>query len=198
MKQTKVIYLDMDGVITNFHTGVANAHKRPDLAIKASQELWPTDWWYNKELGSEDDIWKPVDKLGIKFWEELQPLPYMEEVLTAVEDSGLPWYICTRARNNPYSVGGKVSWIAEHLGGWFNDIIIMKDKSRLAHPNALLIDDSNKNVTMFQSYGGQAYLFPQPWNHSSGHIETRITGLEQAVRNFKLQAEVNVRLPQST
>jgi 5'(3')-deoxyribonucleotidase len=185
MKQSKVIYLDMDGVLANFSLGLVKAHKRADLASKVLDDNFPTDWWYNNELGTEEDIWKPIDKLGIKFWDSLLPYHYMEDVLTAVEDSGLPWYICTHSRNNASSVGGKINWLAEHLGGWFEDIIMLKDKSRLAHPDALLIDDSNKNISMFRAYGGQAYLFPQPWNDANLFTNSRITGLAKSIKNFK-------------
>ncbi len=33
-----------------------------------------------------------------------------------------------------------------------------------AHPNAILIDDNEKEVDDFRTHGGMAILVPQPWN----------------------------------
>ncbi len=42
------------------------------------------------------------------------------------------------------------------------------DKSLLAGPYRILVDDHDENVRMFRALGGQAVLWPQPWNAMHG------------------------------
>ena len=181
----KVSYLDMDGLICNFCRGLLKAHNRQDLLEEEAKGIFPTDWNFGGKLGTEYYLWKPVDIIGEEFWENLEPYPWMEEVLTILEDSGIKWYLTTCARNDPASYSGKMKWIHHHLGGFFQDVIMIKDKYLLAHENALLIDDNEDNVHMFRDCGGQAHLFSQPWNYANTCSEARIEDLKIYVTCFK-------------
>ena len=44
------------------------------------------------------------------------------------------------------------------------DIALISDKSVLARSTRVLVDDSQENVASFLAAGGEACLFPQPWN----------------------------------
>lgn len=45
-------------------------------------------------------------------------------------------------------------------------MVIAWDKSCLAHPDSILIDDCDENVDKFNDAGGKAILVPQDWNSS--------------------------------
>jgi hypothetical protein len=70
---------------------------------------------------------------------------------------------------SPDCVAGKFEWIQKH---WPSDmqeqVIITSQKHLLARHDTLLIDDSDKNVTSFCGYGGNAILVPRPWNSLHG------------------------------
>ena len=50
------------------------------------------------------------------------------------------------------------------FGRGFRDFLIGPPKWICARPDQLLIDDNDGNVESFRERGGQAILFPQPWN----------------------------------
>jgi hypothetical protein len=53
------------------------------------------------------------------------------------------------------------------------------NKTLLANPRVLLIDDADSNYTKFRAAGGEAVLFPQLWNANAGHTESKLTYLRQ-------------------
>lgn len=193
----KTIYLDMDGVICNFTEGLLAAHNRHDLLKRHYADTYPKDWMMEGELGTEEELWEPVDALGEPFWENLNPLKEMEHILTILDESHINWYLCTHARNTPFSFSGKIKWIHKHLGKDFDRLIMCKVKSKLANPNTLLIDDSSDNCRKFIKAGGNAFAYPQPHNENSEYCSRRVHTTYSVVKTFlempKLEWRENVR-----
>lgn len=75
-------------------------------------------------------------------------------------------FICTKSLPHPRHYAGKMEWIHNNLPKWiWNQIIISNHKETNARAGALLIDDSEENVSKFRhTRGGQAILVPRPWN----------------------------------
>ena len=66
---------------------------------------------------------------------------------------------------DPDCLAGKLEWIHEFTPKWLHrQYLVGPCKQFCAHPEALLIDDSDKNVNKFRDWGGQAVLVPRPWN----------------------------------
>jgi len=71
---------------------------------------------------------------------------------------------------DPEKVGSKVAsakveWIHTFLPKWLREQrLIGTPKWFCARPDALLIDDTDRNTDAFCRAGGQAILFPRPWN----------------------------------
>lgn len=168
----KVIYLDLDGVIADFTEGVFNAHDREDLVAKHSSGDWPIDWNYHGELGEPDAWIKKVEELGEVFWEYLNAYQWKNRLIMALEETGIPWYICTTPAPIPSCLSGKMKWLQHHLGKF--NLIMIKDKWRLAHQNALLIDDNDTNCDKFFEAGGSTILFPQSWNANRDLVTERM------------------------
>lgn len=73
--------------------------------------------------------------------------------------------ILTTPTLDPECLAGKLEWIHRHFPPWMHRQYLMgPQKHLLARPDALLIDDSDKNVVAFRGAGGQAILMPRPWN----------------------------------
>jgi len=120
--------------------------------------------------------------LPAKFWatvpqsQEFSWLLALCETLVGQENI----FILTAA---PRKVGNhvasaKVAWIRTHLPQWLQEqCFIGTSKYACASPNALLIDDTDKNVQAFRQAGGSAILVPRPWNSlhdfNTSHYITR-------------------------
>lgn len=183
-----VIYLDMDGVIADFIERLLWQHGRGDLVAKYERGEFPNDWLLGGELGTEEDIWKPVTKAGEYFWTEINPYPWTHEVVEAVRRTGLDWYICTTPYTTPHSYSGKIKWLDKHIGKY--KVIMMKDKYLLAHDNAVLIDDNDRNCDRFEEAGGHSILFPQPWNENRNLIDKTTRVFHEELETWFFSEEV--------
>ena len=69
----------------------------------------------------------------------------------------------------PSSLAGKLEWIHNNLPHWMHrQYLIGPQKHFCAAPDALLVDDCDKNVSDFIAAGGKTILVPKPWNIHSG------------------------------
>lgn len=167
------IFLDMDGVLVNWHAGVEKV-----LGIKFTDEQLK-----ERQIENTLDLgliafWKAIDDSD-RFWEDLEPYPWWSELWEKCS-SHCPTYILSKPHYlSPSSSSGKARWLKRMLGPEFEDFIFTKHKHLCANPNALLIDDHQKMVDNFIKHGGNALLFPQPWNSASESIEDFLTKLSE-------------------
>ena len=180
--------LDMDGVIANFVDAAIKAHgqycEHDDITQWDIADLWGiTDsrFWEvinpetSKPFSQNPTLWNlHSSRVGrcIRFWSEIKPYEWMDTVIESISRS--TWSICTSPSKSPYSTSGKVEWLQFHFGRDFRDFVITSQKHLLAGPSKCLIDDSDKNVELFREHGGQAILFPQPWNANRDKIGDRM------------------------
>jgi hypothetical protein len=187
----KIIYLDVDGVLANFHVAaiIAHLHLGPlklihgtyyetnDAYRIASNEYWPNGISLQKYLNIQDIeyFWKPINPDPL-FWRGLPPYPWYKRLVDICSGYCEQLVLCTSPSNHHHSWGGKALWLAQkelgHLpcimmngatnGTAHNNHAI--GKWMLAHPDRLLIDDFHKQVDPFVQAGGKGILFPQPWN----------------------------------
>ena len=151
------IRLDLDGVIVNFIQGTL------DMFNTALTHDDITVWNIEKRLGlSTEHLWHAIDSTS-DFWESL-PVPWAEKLIALVEHHGSEWACGTSPALHPNSASGKVAWMQKHRGRHFRNYILTLVKQLLAHPQTLLIDDSERNINAFRHHGGRACLFPQAWN----------------------------------
>lgn len=188
-----MIFCDYDDVLVDFVTAALEVHGRVDVL-----KNYPAGVWHLKDvLGiSRDDFWKPIDAEGPGFWAGLAPLPWAEELL-ALLDATDEVAIATAPHPHPHCYAGKFLSLTGHFGGRFADPRkhhVGAAKESHARASAILIDDNPANVHAFITAGGEAILFPQPWNHLGVLYSTPAAklahvreGLEQitARRNLK-------------
>lgn len=149
------IYLDMDGVIVNMRDGIVNLYGQKFLdELDASQT-------------TDTDLWEHVHRVcGTNFWADLDWMPDGQDILTALEErfGRANISLCTKPTKYASSLDGKHAWIKSNLPAYTNAYIMVREKERVAHSDALLIDDSRENVFAFRDAGGKALLVPRPWN----------------------------------
>lgn len=156
------IFLDMDGVLSDF--------------VGACGELFDFDpktlnqWSIERHVGIEPkEFWGKIDRHSPRFWAEMEEYPWARTLYTYLrgnEQFGTV-YICTTPSQSPDSLRGKMYWLQKRMGKNFRDYVLTPHKHLLAHPGAILIDDSPGNINKFREAGGQGIVFPQPWNWRS-------------------------------
>ena len=172
----KRILLDIDDVCNRFTmTALHYVGCRID---PMKYDSFPTDCQFdivcaaNTLLGYErftvSDFWEHIPR---KFWANTpvsEEFPYLLgwcESLVGQEN------ICllTSPTIDPDCLAGKCEWVQRFMPRWLHrQFLVGPCKQFCAHPDALLIDDSDRNVNKFREWGGQALLLPRPWNSLHG------------------------------
>jgi hypothetical protein len=155
------IILDMDDVLADFRMAAVQIHGKTweeFVAVASAGE-----WEMSPHLGgSLTKFWEPIHEAGEQFWEQLEPLPWIKELLDLVDSATEgQWVICTGPSRDPYSYSGKVKWTCRVLGKQYMDrLFIGNQKHFFAQPGTILIDDRESNCVKFKEHGGQAIVFP--------------------------------------
>lgn len=143
------IYMDMDGVLTNFLQAYLTKINRLDL-----YDDWPM-WEYNiptatgqtdeeffAAIDGDEDFW-----IDMAFWIEPKKLIWHCQRYANV-------HICTMPTRCPMSLSGKRKWVDKYISKMM-PMITIGDKSLLANNRSLLIDDNLDNVFRFAAAGGK-------------------------------------------
>ena len=150
------IALDVDGVLVDFVGATARLMGFDPAVV--------TMWDYYPAIGiSEAEFWKKIEAVGADFWLNIDPYPWMGELLDRCKATA-PTILLTTPSKAASSAAGKVLWMQHHFGHGFRDYLIGPKKEFCARPDTVLIDDSDANVNKFREHGGHAILFPRPWN----------------------------------
>ena len=161
------VFLDMDGVLTNFNKPICKEFNLP---------YPPTEYEFFEDIRQDVN-----DFCDIGFWEYLDWMPNGKEILELVE-SFFPQskiYLITRPMDNPGCWTGKYLWVKKRIPRYVNHLIVTKvSKSVLANKNTLLIDDNDKNVDTFI---GKSILVPRPWNRLRGVSKKAIKNVEASL-----------------
>jgi 5'(3')-deoxyribonucleotidase len=150
----KIIYLDLDGVLTNFTEAVLEKFQR---TIPMRERRWDI----GKQLGIPDHEFYAA--LDYDFWVSLKWTTEGPTLLHRLEKTVNKEniVICTSPVRTKGCVDGKIDWIQHNLSGY--KWCITKYKAELAHADACLIDDKDENCQQF-NIKGTAILVPRPWN----------------------------------
>lgn len=154
------ILLDMDGVVVHHFIALGLA-----AGIDVSRDTWPVGKDGIKAITGLDKATFDAMVIagGADLWANMPAFSWFRSFFTALEEIA-PVYYLSSPEYGAGCVAGKVTWIEKQHGAAFNRYILTTHKTLLAQQNAVLIDDTQKNVDQFIAAGGQAILFQQPWN----------------------------------
>jgi 5'(3')-deoxyribonucleotidase len=176
------LLLDMDGCICNWLGGVCKVFNKDYEQILANWTLG--SFGVDKELGiSEDEMWDEINK-NETFWEDLEPYPHTQELLSLLKSYG-SIYICTAPSRNPACAAGKMKWLQKHLPEIGRDFVITPQKWLLAKHGTVLVDDTDKVVDEFFKHGGSIVRFPQRWNINYHLIDKQLEYVKNTLDYFK-------------
>ena len=157
------IFFDMDGVLADFDLGVCQ------LFNHSGRDGGDLGKDLHTVLGCEKRfIWMQIEEKGRRFWENIPVSKWANELIDVASDFG-DIFIATAPSYSPNSAAGKLAWLQKKFGKRFRDYVIIPDKSLLAKPHRLLIDDSLKNCLAFKKEGGRVMHFP---TYANGGLTT--------------------------
>ena len=160
--------MDMDGVLVDF--------TRPALAkfdrLSAYDDWPPGEYDIEGVAGvPQDEFWKVLDSAGPEFWAGLPALPWALKLCYLVRNKVGAFHIATSPSRAPASSMGKVHWLQKFFDPKFRRYMLGSHKYLMAKPGVVLIDDSDEKCEKFVEAGGNAILFPQPWNSNYAMVQ---------------------------
>lgn len=195
-----IIYLDMDGVLADFHTAAIRAHLRQgplklshgtyyntdDDQLISSPERWPKGISLMKYLGIKTiaDFWAPINSDPL-FWRGISNYTWCFDLVNQLVKFDSHVVLCTSPSQHHTSWGGKALWL--QIRGLHQLPAIMMTpagtetpkgevigKWMLAGPGRILIDDWEQQTNSFTAAGGKSILFPQPWNENHPYMDNPV------------------------
>jgi hypothetical protein len=145
------LYLDMDGVLTDFSSACERLGEHMML-------------WFNKD---KERFWKRVTSEGPEFWSEMPWMAGGKELYGFLENSGFCPTILSalpgpeRGRALAYAREGKVQWLSKELGARYakNAILCLRpEKALQSGISRVLIDDNSENIREWEEAGGIGIL----------------------------------------
>jgi 5'(3')-deoxyribonucleotidase len=159
----KRIFVDMDGVLTDFVGSVCKLFNYNDA--------WPYgEYDINKVIGQS--IWPRLEQEGRKFWSEMDKTDECNDLMSMLV--GKDYYICTSPTMDPQSAAGKLEWLRKYFPHAFKNrrFVITPWKHFLTGTGNVLIDDSDDQIASWKKAGGIGILLPRPWNALHGETDT--------------------------
>jgi len=155
----KIVFLDIDGVIGDW---LGRACKTLDLnpEDEGLRGQLKKGIYLDKILGiTQEEMWAKIDKEGSAWWEEIELLPWANELHDLLKESS-DLAILTAPSDCPCSSYGKQVWAKKYFPD--TPIFIGKEKHLCSHSNAILVDDSDKNIKVF-SKKGKVFQWPNQY-----------------------------------
>ena len=158
------LYVDMDGVLTDFS--------------KQAAELLGTPLDRTKKIGNDGAAWAKITAAGEPFWADMEWMPDGHDLWEEVKKYD-PMILTSPARHEA-SVKGKQTWLKKNLPGV--PYIIEPEKDKYSDTDAILIDDSDKNIKTWRKKGGIGILHE--------NAEDSIKKLRKAIAREKTSSEM--------
>ena len=185
-KKEFIVAVYLDGIIVSWLTAVC---KLCDIDINDEDirdEL--KDGVYLDAMGviSEEDMWGAIDREGVSFWANLDPLPWAKKLMKAMEELGTV-YILTSPGKCISAPSGKMEWLEKHFPEYLEKFICVRDKWIAAGEIDILVDDSIKKVEAFREHGSHAFHWPNDLRLLDGEedVDEVIEKLKEEIKEYK-------------
>lgn len=145
------IFLDMDGVLTDF---AGACEKLGDNMML----------WYNSD---KELFWKFIASAGIEFWSKMPWMTGGKELYSFIKNSGFCPTILSalpgpeRKKALTYARAGKLEWLRKELGTDYagNAVLCFRpEKALQSGVSRVLIDDNSENIHEWEEAGGIGIL----------------------------------------
>lgn len=154
-------YVDLDGVLTDFHNAVMQWYNIPK-ETKFELGSWHTVEKMCHVLKiNETDFWCG---LSSRFWSQMPWTAFGHRLLETVEkEFGFENICLLSSAANAESAHGKIRWLKYHLPKYLSKghVYIGRNKKFAASCTSILIDDGDHNIEAFEACHGVGILVPQ-------------------------------------
>lgn len=190
------IYVDMDGVICNFIQSAIEAHE----GVSPVGDLSPSEiyrWDFFEEYGlTWAEFFAPINEWK-DFWRYIPAYDtahdFLDRLRQMTADSGLNCEIvfCSAPIDTEDCYSGKLTWLkTNNLMQPGETLMLVKDKTKLIRPDAILIDDRQSTVDAWRTQGAMGVLYPRQWNKAGltlveGHPDSEEEAVDIALENVK-------------
>lgn len=195
------VFLDLDGVVADFIGGVRKMYENGDFLPRDLHDIdapylkpWPEEWpageWDVCEVAdiSTEMLWERIAE-NKRFWSSLDYYPWAQSLVNVLGAFAAETVIATSPCRDHQCAAGKIFWLRGLLGDPnAMNFVISPHKHFLAAPGRVLIDDNDRNCDRFIEHGGEAILFPQPWNSLHGFEGDRLHYVLQRLAEISAKA----------
>jgi 5'(3')-deoxyribonucleotidase len=182
MIQHALIFCDVDDVLVNFSHA---AYELFNVVNEVAALPRPTMAYGYQTLGiTREKFWSVVAEVPqgpSEWWRTLPLMPWAEDLMDYLNKvAGDDWRIATAPYDGD-ACKGRWEWIQQFAPNvrWH----LTDDKTDLAAPGRLLIDDNETNCDTWVTRGGDAILVPAP--HNSNHDIDSDKTLYYIIRNIE-------------
>ena len=175
-----MIYVDSDSTTHNWHKACCELFNHPYIFDDPKFTCKTTDG-----LGlTNKQLWEKIDSQKEKFWSEMEPLPWFEDLIKLVNQYD-EWRFLTSPSLSCYAASGKVLWFQKYFGKHFKKYIITpkENKPLLAYHN-VLIDDMDENCELFTKAGGHSIVFPGVHNSNNNLLDKRLEHVREKLEQY--------------
>lgn len=187
------LFLDMDEVLVDFVGGLHRKFNKPFDPDNWPYTLGRDGYMFFADMGITRE--EANEKCDYLFFASLHWTSYGKELLRLLEDQFKQEdiFLLTRPMGHPGSVAGKVAWAREHLPRYEQQTIITTaNKSLLAAPDRLLIDDCDDNVEQWRNACcAPAIVVPCWWNHAHWYRNNPISFVAKGLKAVLAEASLS-------
>lgn len=138
MQSIEKIYLDQDGVLSDFDRQLADSGIDPDLP--------------------RGEVWRKIMETR-NFWTGMKMMPGARRLIDYVEALNVPIEILTSpSQSDPRCRPGKIVWCRAHGIDFPINFARAKEKHKFAKPGYVLIDDKPETIQAWNKAGGIGIL----------------------------------------
>lgn len=163
MPKIKHIFIDMDGVLSNWLDAACEALnldvKNKEIRQKTKDGIWLDEMGFF----TEEEMWDVIKPKGTDWWKDLDIYPWATHLINKMKEFGEIHFL-TSPGLCEMAPTGKMQWIIKYFGKeYLKQVIITKHKYMCAGSDRILIDDSERRLKEFKDEGGHIFQWPCPF-----------------------------------
>ncbi|MBT3220927.1 MAG: hypothetical protein HN348_17725 [Proteobacteria bacterium] len=158
-KPVSTIFVDLDGVLADFHTAVAKLWGLDPATLNNDDWARLGEWGLGIPM---DDFWPRIQAAGPEFWSGLEKMPWADELWDACQGACDTVVVLTAPGPFPESAAGKYAWVRAQLNT--TKMLIGSPKEVCSKAGHVLIDDRAGYRERWEAEGGTLLSLGRPWN----------------------------------
>jgi len=173
-KEVERIFIDLDEVLVDF-VGSAYNLLFGDYSKASVNDCRVFLELLNNNKSYRDTAFDQIKKEGPEWWTNLPKLAWADELVAACKQQCDEVYVLTDPGPISEAATGKWQWAIEN--GFDGHIILVRNKSILASPKSLLIDDRRKYILPWVDKGGKGLRLKRSWRDGFGYSPKELISL---------------------